>query len=138
MLLVGILAFSIGGRPEKIGAGSYILAWLATLLFHNTSKGIGVQWGLLAIDSAVLLAFAALVWKSNRAWPVWACALQLLVVASHVMIIAHLPTPISSFYTVVNLTSYGILVAICFGTFWAWQEGRMALLTSPDSATRIR
>jgi|GEM_PF-181928 len=138
MLTVAALAFSIGSRPEKIGAGAYILAWVSTLFVRAVSSVEGVQWGMLAIDLVTLAVFAGLVWKSGRSWPVWACALQLLVVVSHVMIIAHLPTPISSFYTVVNLTSYGILVAICFGTFWAWQEGRMALLTSPDSATRIR
>lgn len=132
MLLVGILAFSMGGKPERIGTGAFILAWLLTLIVHNTSSIIGVQWGFLAIDTAALVVFGGLVWKSGRAWPVWACALQLLAVASHIMVLAKLPTPVSSFYTVINLTSYGILVSICFGIFFAWQEQRAAQLSNLD------
>jgi hypothetical protein len=138
ILLVALIAFSLGGRAEKIGTGAYVIAWIATVLVHGSNAGEGVQWGMLAIDTAVLLVFAGLVWKSGRAWPVWACALQLIVVASHIMIIAHLPTPISSFYTVVNLTSYGILIAICFGVFWAWQERKWAQISGLDEDSRIR
>ena len=138
ILFVTFLAFSMGSRAEKIGAGTYVLAWFATVMFHGNTASAGVQWGMLGIDLAMLLVFAGLVWKSGRAWPVWACALQLVVVASHVMIIAHLPTPISSFYTVVNLTSYGILIAICFGVFWAWQERKLAQFSGLDEDSRIR
>ena len=126
MLIMGALAFTVGGRPEKIGTGAYILAWLGTLAVHTYFPTRGIQWGMLAMDSAALIVFGALVWKSKRSWPVWACALQLLIVASHVMLIAYLPTPMLSFYTVVNLTAYGILIAIGFGIFFAWHEKRMA------------
>ena len=40
------------------------------------------------------------------------------------MIMLNLRTPISAFYTVVNMTGYGIMLAIAIGTFWAWQERR--------------
>jgi hypothetical protein len=33
---------------------------------------------------------------------------------------------ISSYYTVINLAGYGVLVALAVGTFWAWQERRAA------------
>jgi hypothetical protein len=124
MVLVGMFALLQGGRPERIGAGAYLFAWFASLMVQSNAGLFGVQWAMFAIDVALLIIFGALVWKAPRSWPVWACALQLLAVTSHVMIMLDLRTPISAFYTVVNMTGYGIMAAIAIGTFWAWQERR--------------
>jgi hypothetical protein len=123
MVLIGLFAFLKGGEPEKIGAGAYLFAWFASVMVQSNA-GLGVQWAMFVIDVVMLAIFAAMVWKAPRSWPVWACALQLLTVTSHVMIMADLRTPISAFYTVVNMTGYGIMLAIAIGTFWAWQERR--------------
>jgi hypothetical protein len=124
MVIVGLFALLKGGEPERIGAGAYLFAWFASLMAQTSGDYFGVQWGVFAIDVVLLIVFGAMVWKAPRSWPVWACALQLLAVTSHVMIIANLRTPISAFYTVVNMTGYGIMLAIAIGTFWAWQERR--------------
>lgn len=124
MVIVGMFALLKGGEPERIGAGAYLMAWFASVLVQSNAGLTGVQWAMFAIDVAVLLVFIAMVWKAPRSWPVWACALQLLTVTSHVMIMLDLRTPVSAFYTVVNMTGYGIMLAIAVGTFWAWQERR--------------
>lgn len=124
VVLVGLFAFIKGGEPEKIGAGTFLFGWFASLMVQSNAGLFGVQWAMFAIDVAMLLVFVAMVWKAPRSWPVWACALQLLVVTSHVMVMLNLRTPISAFYTVVNMTGYGIMLAIAIGTFWAWQERR--------------
>lgn len=124
MVIVGMFALLKGGEPERIGAGTYLMAWFASVLVQSNAGLTGVQWAMFAIDVAVLLVFIAMVWKAPRSWPVWACALQLLTVTSHVMIMLDLRTPVSAFYTVVNMTGYGIMLAIAVGTFWAWQERR--------------
>lgn len=124
MVIVGMFALLKGGEPERIGAGAYLMAWFASVLVQSNAGLMGVQWAMFAIDIAVLLVFIAMVWKAPRSWPVWACALQLLTVTSHIMIILDLRTPVSAFYTVVNMTGYGIMLAIAVGTFWAWQERR--------------
>ena len=123
MVLIGLFAFLKGGEPEKIGAGAYLFAWFASVMVQSNA-GLGVQWAMFVNDVVMLAIFAAMVWKAPRSWPVWACALQLLTVTSHVMIMADLRTPISAFYTVVNMAGYGIMLAIAVGTFWAWQERR--------------
>lgn len=124
MVIVGMFALLKGGEPERISAGTYLMAWFASVLVQSNAGLMGVQWAMFAIDVAVLLVFIAMVWKAPRSWPVWACALQLLTVTSHVMIMLDLRTPVSAFYTVVNMTGYGIMLAIAIGTFWAWQERR--------------
>lgn len=95
MILVGMFAFLKGDEPERIGAGAYLLAWFASLLVQKDGQLFDIQWGMFAIDIVVLLVFGAMVWRSRRTWPVWACALQLLAVMSHVMIMVDLRTPVA-------------------------------------------
>lgn len=123
---VCLFAFLKGDEPERIGAGTYMLLYFASLLVQSDTDLWGVQWGMFLIDLVMLGVFAGLAWRTHRAWPVWASALQLLVVMSHLVIVMDLRTPITSFYTVVNIAGLGIIVAIGVGTFWAWQERRAA------------
>jgi hypothetical protein len=126
MVAVGVFAFVKGDEPERVGAGAYLLAWFASLLIQRDGDAQSVQWGMFAIDTVMLGVLGALVWKARRTWSVWACALQLLVIMSYIIVALDLRTPIGSFYWVVNLAGYGILIAIAVGTFFAWQERRAA------------
>ncbi len=125
-VIVVAFAFLKGDEPEKIGGATYVLAWFASMLVQDDTRLYGVQWGMFAIDTVVLTVYGALAWKSRRAWPVWACALQLLAVMSHIMSFIDLRPPAASFYTVINLSQYGVLLALAVGVFWAWQERRAA------------
>lgn len=126
MVIVAGFAFLKGDEPERIAAGAYVLGWFASLLVQTESPGPGTQWGLMGMDMIMLAVFAGLTWKSGRAWPVWATALQSLVVMSHLLTLVDIRPPDSAFIAVINLASYGILLVIAIGTFWAWQERRAA------------
>lgn len=119
---VTAFAFLKGDDPERIGAGAYILAFLASLLVQDTVQLDGTNWPLFGIDAVMLGVYAALVWKTDRAWPAWVCALQSVIVLSHVMTIIDIRPPLAAFYAVINLASYGVLITIAIGTFWAWQD----------------
>ena len=125
-VLVVAFAFLKGDEPERIAAGTYVLAWFASLLVQADSAVQGTQWGLLGIDVIMLGIYVGLVWKSRRAWPVWATALQSLVVMSHILTLVDIRPSMSAFVAVINLASLGILLVIAIGTFWAWQERRAA------------
>lgn len=127
MILVGIFAFMKGDEPERVTMGAYLLAWMAALLIQDDG-GLHSNWqpGVLALDILMLSVFGGVAWKTRRSWPLWAAALQLVVVMSHVVIMFDMRPGMSAFYTIVNLASYGILLAIGLGTFWAWQERRAA------------
>ena len=124
MVIAGLFALTKGGRPERIGAGTMLIAWFLSILAQNMVGYEAMQWPVFIIDIIVLGIFVALVWKSPRSWPVWASALQLLAVASHVMVFMKMQPTISAFYTVVNMTGYGIMLAITIGAVLAWQERR--------------
>jgi hypothetical protein len=121
VLVVGF-AFLKGDDPERIAAGGYVLTWLASLLIQGDGSVNGTQWGLMGIDAVMLAVYCALSWKSDRSWPVWATALQSLVVMSHLLTLVDIRPPVSAFYAVINLASTGILFTIAVGTFWAWQD----------------
>jgi hypothetical protein len=125
-VLVVAFAFLKGDEPERIAAGGYVLSWFASLLIQGDGAVGGTNWGLMAIDSIMLAVFVALAWKSQRAWPIWAAALQSLTVMSHILTLVDIRPPVSAFYAVINLASTGILLVIAIGTFWAWQERRAA------------
>lgn len=127
-LIVLVLGFAFlkGEETERIAAGAYGLGWLASMLVQNDSDLYNAQWSMLGIDIVMLLVLGALVWKSQRTWPTWASAAQLLVVTAHVLMVLDTRPSISSYYTVINLAGYGVLIALAVGTFWAWQERRAA------------
>ncbi|WP_309628470.1 hypothetical protein [Brevundimonas sp.] len=127
MVLVGIFAFTKGDEPERLAMGAYLLGWMAGLLLQD-DQGLHSNWqpGMFALDVVMLLVLGGLAWKFHRNWPIWAAALQLIIVMSHLVILFDMRGGMMSFYTIVNLAGYGVLLAIGLGTFWAWQERRAA------------
>lgn len=127
-VLVAAFAFWKGEEPEKIAAGAYGLGWFASMLVQDDGNLYGIQWSMLAVDMVMLGVLGALVWKARRGWTVWATAMQLLVVMSHILTLVDVRPSASSFYFVINLAGYGVLLSIAIGTFWTWQERRAAEL----------
>lgn len=123
-LAVVAFAFLKGDEPERVGAGALALALLASLLLQDDSRLSGPQWGLMIVDTVMLGVYAALAWKSRRSWPVWAGALQALIVMSHCLTLVDLRPPLAAFYAVMNLANYGILLALALGTFRSWRDRR--------------
>lgn len=123
-VIVVAFAFLKGDEPERVGAGIYALGSLAALLVQNDSQLYGPQWGLMAVETVVLAAYAGVAWKSRRSWPIWASALQAVVVMSHVLPTMDIRPPLAAFYAVVNLASYGILLVLALGVLQAWRDRR--------------
>lgn len=125
-LAVIAFAFLKGDEPERVGAGAYALGMLVSLLIQSDGAVRATQWGLMGIDIILLAVFAGLAWKARMAWPVWAAALQSLIVMSHVLTLVDVRPSLAAFYAVINLASLGVLAAIAVGAFGAWQERRAA------------
>lgn len=117
-------AFLKGDEPERVGAGAYAMGSLAALLVQNDSQLYGPQWGLMVVEAVVLAAYVGVAWKSRRSWPIWAGALQSVIVVSLVLPIMDVRPPIAAFYAVGNAASYGILLALALGVLVAWRDRR--------------
>lgn len=125
-VIVVTFAFLKGDEPERVGGGAYALGALASLLVQNDSQLYGPQWGLMIVETVMLVAWAALAWKSRRSWPIWACAFQSVAVMSHILTTTDMRPPIAAFYAVVNLASYGVLLVLALGVVQAWRDRRAA------------
>lgn len=127
MALIGLFAFTKGDEPERLAMGAYLLGWLASMLVQSDGD-LHSNWqpALFGLDALMLCVFGGLAWKFRRSWPIWAASLQLIVVMSHLVVLFDMRIGMSAFYTILNIASYGILVAIGIGTFWAWQERKAA------------
>ena len=123
-VVVVAFAFLKGDEPERVGAGAYAIGALATLLVQDDSRLYGAQWPLILVETAMLIAYVALAWKSRRSWPIWAAALQSVVVMCHILPAVDLRPPLAAFYAVINLASYGILLVLALGVLQAWRDRR--------------
>jgi hypothetical protein len=87
ILLFGCFFYALarGGWPERLGALSLVAGSLATVAVNSplAVRYASIEILILIVDVAVLLAFLALALLTDRYWPLWTTALQLLVVLGH-------------------------------------------------------
>ena len=103
------------------------MAWFASLVVQQESpRADQAPQGVFFIDLILLAVFAVLALRSNRAWPVWAGAIQLLTVLCHLILLMNGRTPVSALFTIMNLNGYLIIICLTVGTFWVWQERKAA------------
>lgn len=125
-VVVVIFAFWKGDEPERMGAAAYAMVFLAvTMIKDGTSLNLP-RWGVMGLEMVLLVVFVGIAWHSRRAWPVWAASFQALIVTCHALVAANLRPPSNAVATVINMSNYGLLIALAVGTFWAWQERRAA------------
>lgn len=79
-----------GGAPERIAAGILVAGTIATWCVGIAARGYSggqfhqQEFGILAVDTVMLLALVALALAADRYWPLWLSALQAFGVVAHV------------------------------------------------------
>ena len=96
------------------------------MLLQHRSDLYHLQYGIVAIDFVVLVFLIGLTWKTDRVWPSWALAFQLLVAVGLLIPWFDLRLPTWSHIAVANIGALGVLGSLAVGTFWVWQERRAA------------
>ncbi|THD34873.1 MAG: hypothetical protein E7773_14180 [Sphingomonas sp.] len=72
-----------GGQPERFVAVIFLVAVPLCLVAYIPDPWRGVQWIILAIDSAMLVLLLAIALRANRYWTLAMAAMQLLQVLGH-------------------------------------------------------
>ncbi len=132
ILFWGLLLLAFGyamwrGRSdERVAASVCLLATIATRFAISplTERYTGVEFGLLAIDMAVLGAFIAIALRSERFWPLWIAGLQLTNSMSHLMKVIEFDLVPRAYAAAAMFWSYPILLIIIVGT---WRTQRRSL-----------
>lgn len=126
-IAVAVFAFLKGDEPERIGAGAFVMALFSSLLLRDSGGPDQIQWPQLIIDAVMVVLYGALAWKSHRAWPAWAAALQLVAVMGHVLMLTDLRPPLSAVQGLGALVGATILAILALAVAQAWRDrGRAA------------
>jgi len=121
-----LYAFVAGGWPERIGAGIYALASIASHFVFSAPalKFRVLETGVFFIDVLVFLAFILLALRADRFWPIWVTALLGLGVLAHLARWAAPGTMPWAYQIAMSVWSYPILAIIAIGTFNHWRTVR--------------
>lgn len=121
-----------GEGPERLAAVAMLAAAFASPLVERAGFA-DPEYGLLAVDLALLVCLVALALATARFWPMWAAAFHLTGAAMHLAKVAD-PTVWPMAYAVGSIWwSYPVLGALAYGT---WREARRLAEDGPRSWRR--
>ncbi|MFT4076625.1 MAG: hypothetical protein QM647_13970 [Asticcacaulis sp.] len=124
-ILVSVYALVRGGPAERTGAVMFLVAWLATTLVQGR-KFNGIEWGIVAVDSALLVGFVFLALWSRKIWTILIAACQLNAVASHFVPLLAPKFNYVAYLTLVEFWGgYGLLLFLAIGTYSHQRELRL-------------
>ena len=112
-------AFWRGGKPERLAAALILADWVLSpaLVINDTYNHM--QIAVFAIDGLLMFALISIALRSDRFWPLWATAFQLLELLMHIaMLVDHTVRP-RAYYVGMEISSYLILASLALG---AWLE----------------
>lgn len=78
-------AFWKGGAPERLVAGSFLIAWILSVAV-SPAKGVRfeeIEVGILLVDLLLLGFLLAIALRANRRWPIVTASLQIVIVLAH-------------------------------------------------------
>jgi hypothetical protein len=117
------MAWKWGGFDEKLAATGFVLATLASNIANQNNYN-NTETGILVIDVALLVGLVILALRSDRFWPMWAAAFQLVGTMVHVASMTETGDFAWAYAVGLLFWSYPVLIALMVGT---WMEGRFRL-----------
>ena len=114
------VAIKWGGRDERFAAGAFVAATLASRVV-DAGNFAHVQTSVLAIDALLFGALLVLALTSDRFWPMWAAAFQLVGTTVHIASMAETGTFAWAYAVGLIFWTYPVLISLMVGT---WLEAR--------------
>ncbi len=114
------VALKWGGFDERLAAFGFIIATLASNLANRTHYG-HTETGVLIIDVCLLVGLVVLALRSDRFWPMWAAAFQLVGTTVHIASMAETGDFAWAYAVGLIFWSYPVMLAQALGT---WLDGR--------------
>lgn len=114
------VAWKWGGLDERLAALGFIAATVASNL-ANHSHYLHTENGVLLIDVLLLAGLVVLALRSDRFWPMWAAAFQLVGTTVHIASMAETGDFAWAYAVGLIFWSYPVMIALAVGT---WLEGR--------------
>ena len=117
LALTCLTAFVFGSWRERAGAGLYLAAYIIANALNVLSHFQGLSHTVT--DILCLIGFVILCWKSPHPWPLWAAGCQLASTMAGVCGLLDVEVSPWAYMTLLIVSAYGVLLALCAGTFAA-------------------
>jgi hypothetical protein len=134
MLAVAVLSLWRGGWPERTVAIGTFIGSIAAAVFQDKSNINGQQWADLIVDLASLVLFAWVALRSDRWWPLWATAFQLINVVLYVARLADVRVGAKAPFMASVIWSYLILLTVVVGV-WSRARNSAESVGSPSTGS---
>lgn len=115
--LAGVVAYALwrGGWPERTVALAILLGSVASRLVENTTDWLAPQYGILAVDLALLAVLLTVVVRSSRLWPLWTAGFHLVGTAMHLAMGVSGAIWPWAYFTAMTLFGYLMLASVVWG-----------------------
>jgi len=113
-----------GRRDERIAAAALFVGWLLTVAVYS-HRGLQTEWGILAVDAAVMAVLTWVALTTRRYWPIFAASFQLLAVIIHLARVVDPSLGGWAYITAEIIFGYWLAGAIGVGVLNRWRERRM-------------
>ena len=114
------VAMRWGGLDERLASIGFVLATITSRLFTESNYG-NTEFIVLMIDTALLAGLVLLALRSDRFWPMWAAAFQLVGTTVHFASMAETGDFKWAYAVGLIFWSYPVMIALMVGT---WLEAR--------------
>ena len=118
--LTCVVAFRYGGTDERLAATGFIVAVIASNVVSDSSY-THTESGVLVVDVALFFGLLVLALRSDRFWPMWAAAFQLVGTMVHFASMSQTGNFAWAYFVALIFWTYPVVIALLAGT---WLEGR--------------
>ncbi len=123
LVIIGFSCFVAlrwGGFDERIAAIGFIIAVIASNSVSDGSYG-HTETGVLVVDVSLFFGLLVLALRSDRFWPMWAAAFQLVGTMVHLGSMSQTGNFAWAYYIALIFWTFPVFIALLAGT---WFEGR--------------
>ena len=132
LVLCCLYALVRGGAPERWG----VAALIASIVASHFAPASGptrfqtIEWGVMAVDAALLAAIVVIAVRAQRYWPLWMAAILVDTVITHLLMLSPKVIP-WSYSVMIAAWSYPNPVILAVG---AWRHRARVRMYGADSA----
>lgn len=112
------VALRWGGHPEKWGAAVLIAMTVVQVLGYGilSTRFAALDWVGLAVDCVGLASFTAIALFAWRIWPLWASALQLFSLTTHLVRVIDIHLHPAVYWLMKSSPTFGVCLILIAAT----------------------
>jgi hypothetical protein len=120
----------VGDRDEKVGIALYGAASIvsAYVVSPLTVRFRGLEWSVMIVDLSLLVPFVLIVLRSQRRWPLWMTAFQVVSIVANTVVLSQASR--RAYAETLYLLSFAILFTFVAGGHGSRKQRETELIES--------